>query len=391
LNYKIVVININIDSLIDSLLYQEESNTIDFKSKQYKFENESADVKSEIIKDILGFSNAWRQSDAYILTGVKDVKGGRSLVFGIEQDIDDASLQQFINSKTQRPITFTYKKVSFEGKKIGLIHIPAQQRPIYLKKRYGKLEKEVVYIRRSSSTSIAKLDEVVKMGSSESYGVSQEQFFISFYDDQTDQLAQELECNITRLSVTDVPKYYSHQKPGIYYDPLRMADNNEYYEQLIEYFQFNLGFQQIKLAIENRSLQMIKNIEVELKIHDSKKQLEFFESRAAPDQPHKTMGLMNSMSSIGSLSDQLKKEWFKVSYINGFWKLELSKEHVLPGKTMHLEDHFFVGSKATGEFKFEVKLFGENIPSPITQELILNISREESNLTWEKFKEFEEI
>jgi len=155
-------------------LYQEECNTIDFKSEQYKFENESEDVKSEILKDILGFSNAWRQGDAYILTGVKEVKGGRSLVLGIEQDIDDASLQQFINSKTQRPVTFTYKTVAFEGKKIGLIHIPAQQRPIYLKKRYGNLEKKVVYIRRSSSTDIAELDEVAKMGSSENYGISQE-------------------------------------------------------------------------------------------------------------------------------------------------------------------------------------------------------------------------
>jgi predicted HTH transcriptional regulator len=93
---------------IESLLYEDESPTLDFKKEQYLF-NKATDIqKSELLKDILAFANAWRRADAYILIGVEEVKGKKSNVIGINDDLDDASLQQFVNSKTQRPITFEY-------------------------------------------------------------------------------------------------------------------------------------------------------------------------------------------------------------------------------------------------------------------------------------------
>ena len=151
---------------IDSLLYAEEGVDLDFKGDQYKFSNASDEEKSELLKDIIAFSNAWRRSDAFILIGINEVKGGRSEVIGIQEKLDDAKIQQFVNSKTQKPITFSYRNIEFDGKDIGIIHIPIQGRPFYLKRHFGKLKKEVVYIRRGSSTDIAKPDEIAKMGSS---------------------------------------------------------------------------------------------------------------------------------------------------------------------------------------------------------------------------------
>lgn len=90
-------------TLIDQLLFGEEGNTLDFKSEQYRFSGATDDEKSELLKDILAFANAWRRADAYILIGVKEVKGGRSEVVGIADHLDDAHIQQFVNSKTQRP------------------------------------------------------------------------------------------------------------------------------------------------------------------------------------------------------------------------------------------------------------------------------------------------
>ncbi len=152
--------------MIEELLYEEESSTLDFKQEQYIFINANDHQKSELLKDILAFANAWRRNDAYILIGIEEVKGGRSNVLGIENDLDDADLQQFVNSKTQRPILFEYKNAQIDGKKIGLIKIPINERPIYLNKDYGKLKKHTVYIRRGSSTDIATPDEIAKMGAS---------------------------------------------------------------------------------------------------------------------------------------------------------------------------------------------------------------------------------
>ncbi|MDO8447155.1 MAG: ATP-binding protein [Deltaproteobacteria bacterium] len=153
------------DVLIEELLNEEESSSLDFKRNQYPFVGATDDQKSELLKDILAFANAWRRNDSYILVGVEEVKGGRSIVKGVSHHIDDAQLQQFVNHKTQRPLTFSYTAYPFECKQIGIICIPLQQRPFFLKKDFGKLKRNVVHVRRGSSTDIADPDEIARMGS----------------------------------------------------------------------------------------------------------------------------------------------------------------------------------------------------------------------------------
>ena len=71
------------NALIENLLYGEEGVDLDFKQDQYKFAQAADEDKGELLKDILSFANAWRRNDAYILIGVKEIKGGRSEVVGI--------------------------------------------------------------------------------------------------------------------------------------------------------------------------------------------------------------------------------------------------------------------------------------------------------------------
>jgi len=151
-------------TLMEELLNEDESSTLDFKRDQYPFDKASDEQKSELLKDILAFANAWRRTDAYILVGVEDVKGGRSNVVGITSHFDDARIQQFVNSKTNRPVTFSYEIFPIEGVQVGIFYFPLQDRPIYLKKDFGKLKQREVYIRRGSSTDTADPDEIAKMG-----------------------------------------------------------------------------------------------------------------------------------------------------------------------------------------------------------------------------------
>jgi predicted HTH transcriptional regulator len=132
------------NDLFEQLLYEEESTSLDFKREQYRFVRATEDEKSELLKDILGFANAWRRSDAYILIGIEDVRGGRGHTLGIPdaEHLDDHSLQQFVNSLTNQPVRFHYEAFGYEGKQFGIIIIGEQIRPIYLKRDYGKLQKE---------------------------------------------------------------------------------------------------------------------------------------------------------------------------------------------------------------------------------------------------------
>ena len=151
------------DLPIESLLHEQESSSLDFKREQYAFEGASDDEKSELLKDILAFSNAWRRSDAYVLIGVEEVRGGRSVPIGVRRHLDDAKVQQFVNSKTQKPIRFAYHVVNIEGVEIGVLWIPLQLPPFFLRRDFGRLKKDVVYTRHSSSTSTADPDEIIRM------------------------------------------------------------------------------------------------------------------------------------------------------------------------------------------------------------------------------------
>ena len=149
---------------LERLLNDEEGATLDFKRTQYPFDEADDTAKSELLKDILAFANTPRQEPAYVLIGVDDVKGGRSRITGVDRHLDDAKLQQFVNSKTNRIVTFSYQPLHIEDREIGVIEIPVQERPIYLRTDFGKLGKEKVYLRHGSSTAVASPDEIVEMG-----------------------------------------------------------------------------------------------------------------------------------------------------------------------------------------------------------------------------------
>lgn len=150
--------------MLEGLLYQNESETLDFKVAQYPFDKASDEQKSELLKDILAFANAWRQSDAHILIGVEEVKGGRSIVRGTATPLLNRNLQQSVHSKTNRPVSFAYSTEKLDGKAIGVITVPLQDRPLFLKKDFGNLKANVVYISRGDTTAESDPDEVFRMG-----------------------------------------------------------------------------------------------------------------------------------------------------------------------------------------------------------------------------------
>jgi hypothetical protein len=153
------------DFLIERLLYSGEGDTLDFKLQQYPFERADDDSKSSLLKDILAFANAWRTTTAYILIGVCD---GSKEIVGLDIDLDDSRLQQFVNAKINRPIQFAYRSLNFRGQTLGLFTIPPQGRPFYSPKGFGRVKAETVYVRRGSSIAEASPEEIAKMGESDS-------------------------------------------------------------------------------------------------------------------------------------------------------------------------------------------------------------------------------
>ncbi len=154
--------------ILETLLHMSEGATLDFKGSQYPLDGATDEQKSEFVKDVLAFANAWKTSDAYILIGVSENPGHRASVNGVERHPDDASLQQLVNSKTNVPVEFAYIPATIDGNNVGVVIIAqSQQRPIFLRKRFGRLEPNQVYLRRGSTTDVASPDEIARMGAAQ--------------------------------------------------------------------------------------------------------------------------------------------------------------------------------------------------------------------------------
>lgn len=158
---------------IKALCVQGESNRLDFKRDQYRFDNAVDGVKAELLKDILSFANSFRGDSAYILIGVEEQESKIGKIVGIEksQVIDGSKIQQFVNEKTNRMIPFdTYVTDCGNGRVVQVLEIAQclKARPFYLKQKdFAQLKKHDVWMRVGSSSHIASPEEIKEMGCQE--------------------------------------------------------------------------------------------------------------------------------------------------------------------------------------------------------------------------------
>jgi hypothetical protein len=183
---------------LEALLHMSESDVLDFKEAQYPFSGATEEQKGELVKDVVAFANAWKTGDAHIVIGVRCRPGERGEVLGVATHIDDANLQQLVNSKTNVPVAFEYIATSVDGKSVAVVRIRAgQQRPIFLKKAFGRLDPNTVYLRRSSSTAIAAPDEIARMGASAVAVAQEPQLEVQFADPRS---RTEFGCGLSLMS-----------------------------------------------------------------------------------------------------------------------------------------------------------------------------------------------
>ncbi|WAC06756.1 MAG: ATP-binding protein [Thermodesulfobacteriota bacterium] len=372
------------EETIEALLFEEESTTIDFKSEQYRFENEDDKTKSELLKDILAFTNSWRRTDAYILIGVRDVQGGQGEVIGVNSHIDDAKLQQFVNSKTQKAIIFSYVAAKYKGKDIGIIQIPKQERPIYLLKDYGKVQKNTVYIRRGSSTEIATPVEVARMGVDDSRVESGDpRLDVRFYQSSHDRIiGQDLELNSNIITITDaIPDYRMTARTGmgISVDLTLPTINKDYWRDWVHYASFSMSVNPVELAITNTDTISANSPCLELIIDDPERSLILYDSTEEPKEPSTDI-----MTKIGSL--RREESIYRIEYKeSGYWKLTADIEHVHPKRTVPVPDRIFMGSKTTKKYLIKVTVFASNITKPHEGFLGLSIKANPILLLWSDF------
>jgi hypothetical protein len=388
------------EALFERLLYEEESNTLDFKKEQYRFAKATDDEKSELLKDILGFANAWRRSEAYILIGVEDVRGGRANVVGIAptDHLHDHSLQQFVNNLTNRAVRFHYEAFGFEGKQVGIIRIEEQIRPIFLKKDYGKLKEGKVYVRRGSSTDPTKPadpDEIALMG--RGAAANEASLAVEFADPVREQaLGDHLEWSAEFCHMPDsnvIPAYDDRPAPirlpggQVLHVPdfsatsLHARLNSRYYQQLANYIFFRKLVRKVRLVVMNTGEVSATDVRVEIPVPNGQG-FGILDWSDVPEVPKRRESFLAAatMKNLKIRPAIRRPGDVEIEKSDQQTKVEIECGSVQPGRKVWT-DAFYMWIGQSGEVKMTGHLFAANLSQPQEFALSINATITETRMT----------
>jgi hypothetical protein len=373
---------------IDSLLYEEEGVALDFKKGQYHFIGATDDEKSELLKDVLAFANAWRRTDAFILIGVREIKGGKSEVVGINELLDDAAIQQFVNGKVQRPIEFSYKNVNVGTLTVGVIHIPCQQRPLYLNRDYGKLKCNTVYIRRGSSTDVANVDEIAKMGAS--FSTLETPVLEVFFAEPSTRKHLGYLSKIKSLVLKipeqkSIPDYTSERQwPNLMSDSL-LRTNPDYYREIALFTASHRLMVPVYIAILNKGNVAAQDVRLEIAVANTAQNVLVMDKRQYPTVPKSEEDPLAHIRQYGRRPQYI----FNAKMVGDKWILEARAEKVQPKGTQWFTEPFYIGTKVSQDIELMIDVFADNLQEPHRQKLVLNAESEERTVDLDAIRELE--
>ncbi len=158
--------------MLRKLTPEEIASLLEHHPEQSKFDCKrtlnlgSEHEKSEFVKDVVGVANAHGDETGYLLYGVD--LGVSDAIIGMTNRFDDASLQQLVNSKVDKPVSFIYHEANVAGSIVGVVVIPpSSTRPHVVRVNFGSLREGDIKIRRGSTTTWATSDDLREMFSGE--------------------------------------------------------------------------------------------------------------------------------------------------------------------------------------------------------------------------------
>jgi hypothetical protein len=309
------------------------------------------------------------------LIGVEEVKGGRSIVSGIPpgNHLDDHSLQQFVCSKTNRPVPFSYAPFVTGGVEIGVLTIPLpDQRPFYLIDNCGRLERNVVYIRRGSSTGEATPDEVLKMAANSAHPVGQPVLQLDLVDPETrEKLGSVVEVRPLLFNLPDPESLPIYGKAPVDFLGTRLdmsTDNNDYYKDVAEYVRARGTLCGIGFCVSNSSTTFADTVVVTLELESSDLVVVIEES----DLP-----AFPSCNNFSQIAHHLGPHGGRLTTIGAYGQtLEVKVQigNVQPGRTEYSAEPLFISSEVACGVSMKATISANNLRLPVSSTIEIKIT-----------------
>src|SRR3989339_438961 len=318
------------DDLLNQLVNEPESNSLDFKKEQYNFIKASDDDKSELLKDIVAFANSFRRDDAFILIGFQEVKGNKATTEGISEDIDDANLQQFVHTKLKKGIVYLRRGTSTgqaTPEEIALMGVAisnqTQSKPvleILFNNNQNVINFEVSNFEKLTETD---LEEKLNQFKEKFKTVPKPEKKEQNTDDAKDKssMLNPITSLITGAMINQFASifndiYHSEEKISIYNNYLKGEyDKYEIYlKNYQEYLNSNIGVFEINLQIVNSGIVSADDIDVHIHFPDGFDVVKYISELEKPIEPKEPLSYRNY--SIQSLSYDWLPTPFKIPVIS---------------------------------------------------------------------------
>ena len=243
-----------------------------------------------------------------------------------------------------------------------MLHIPLQERPVYAKADYGKIKKNVVYLRRGSSTGEATPEEIKRMGLAAVGVPAAPSAALHVVDRQSGQtLPQPVRA--------ERPTWIEMPSTNALPDYLRPFGNREYYREVAAYWQVQACLP-LALELENTGGVVIRDAKLRIEVPDPDKRHELRGPGTLPDQPVR--------QAIELIARGIEPPWLNhdvtVTREGGVWKVECDFGKVQPRSMRRLSDDLLIGARRPSNLDLCGKIYGDNISTPIAVEFRVSFS-----------------
>ena len=167
------------DAELRELIKRPEGDSLDYKLEGYVFPS----GRHKFVKDVLAMANTPRPGSAFIVFGVDWSPENGSVIVGLDNQFDDAELQDQFPSTIQPRPRFTYYPLQCDGKQIGILEIPVSDAGPFtavidmeMMKNTFKILGGAVYYRRGTQNARAMGSELSRIHT----------WFLTGKQDQTD-------------------------------------------------------------------------------------------------------------------------------------------------------------------------------------------------------------
>ena len=295
-----------------------------------------------------------------------------------------------MNNLTNQPVRFQYEAFVFEGQHVGIISIDKQTRPIYLKRDYGKLTKERVYVRRGSSTDPTKPaspEEVAQMriGSGQSIA----ELVVEFSDAERDRALGVEICWNAEFSempaMEAIPDLAPQRRQNPFaFDPMERL-NADFLRERAEFEFVHRLFHPIRLVVKDVGQVAANNVRAELVVPVSSDVMVMTASQL-PDSPKRRTGLMRD-SVLKGIRPAVRRDPCEVTVDanQDRTRVDIDCGDLQPGRRVW-SDVFYVAKEASGDACLRGMLYADNLPRPNEFVLAASVNVTRTSMTVDELR-----